>query len=294
MTSSNFRPAIEMVTSTMIWGFGFVATQWVLTSLDTISLTAARFSLAFFIGIIVLFVSGKKNQFNWHNFRISAVPGLLIGLMLVAQTWGLELTSVTNSGFITTLYVVFVPVIEFIFLRKRVRPISLVWVLLALLGTAFMVHLVSMNINRGDSLTLLCAILGAGQIVWVSRVRDQIESPFAFNAFQSAWAGVAALLCLPFYGHTYFHVPDQKAIWGFLSVTIGSTIIAFSLQIKAQKTISATTASLFFLFESPFATFFAIMILKDTVTSWQILGALCIFAAAIGSISTEAMGSRKA
>lgn len=284
--SAKSLASLEMIFSTMIWGFGFVATQWALLSADTITLSVFRFFVAFLIGHIILFLPFFRKEISWQNIKLSCGPGLLLGTMLIFQTWGLELTSVTNSGFITTLYVVFVPIIEFLFLRKKPQHILWVWIFVALIGTALMVNLHHLNLNKGDILTFLCAIIGAGQIVWVSRVSHRIQSPFAFNVYQSLWGATASLMFLPFYQKTYFYPPGPKSIIGILAVTIGSTLLAFALQIKAQRVLPATTASLFFLFESPFATLFAMILLNEPVTHWQSVGAALIFFSAMGATLT--------
>ncbi len=80
--------------------------------------------------------------------------------------------------------------------------------------------------------------------------------------------------------------PGFKSIIGIFAVTIGSTLIAFALQIKAQRVLPATTASLFFLFESPFAIFFAMLLLSESVTLWQSVGAVLIFSSALGATLT--------
>lgn len=262
-----------------------MATRWALTSIDSVSLTSVRFFLAFLIGGIFFFLIGKRQALDIETAKLSAIPGLLIGLMLVSQTWGLEYTTITNSGFITTLYVVFVPIVQYILFRTKPKLLTYVWIMTAVLGTGLMVQIKELSMNIGDGLTLVCAFLGACQIVWVEKVRNKITSPFAFNIYQSGWAAIISLFCIPIYGvdKTYFFDPDLKAIIGFVSVTIGSTLIAFALQIKAQKSLNATTASLFFLLESPFATMFAILLLNEPITPNQILGATLILIAAIGS-----------
>lgn len=284
--NNKITASFEMLLSTLIWGFGFVATTWALKSVDTVTLSVFRFSVACVLGLLILYCLNMKFHINRNHFMQSCGPGLLLGLMLFTQTWGLELTSVTNSGFITTLYVIFVPIIEMLFFRTRAQPILVLWIALSLLGTSFMLRISEISLNPGDLLTLACAIFGAAQIVWVSRVSNKITSSFAFNVFQSFWGAVVSILCWPLYQKFYFHAPDFKGIIGILSVTVGSTLIAFALQIKAQRVLPAVTAGLFFLLESPFAMFFAVVLMEEKVHTTQGLGALLIFVSAIGATLT--------
>jgi drug/metabolite transporter (DMT)-like permease len=77
------------------------------------------------------------------------------------------------------------------------------------------------------------------------------------------------------------------AIIGLLSLTFGSTLIAFALQVRAQRVLSPSIASLIFLLESPFALIFAIYFLNESMTDLQATGALLIFFSAVGATLAE-------
>lgn len=275
---------IELLFATSTWGFGFIATVWAIQTMDSITLSALRFLLAFLLIVILYSLFPKqRHHISFSNLKLSALPGLFLGLTLGLQTWSLEYTSVTNSSFLTTLYVVIVPLVEIFVLRHRISRFHFLWVILALLGTGLMVNFHSTVMNKGDILAFSCAIFASFQIVWLGKVKDKISSPMIFNGFQSFWAFLAILCFTPFYENYYFLPFTQNSLIGFLSLCIGSTVLGFALQVKAQKVISPSLASLIFLLESPFAVFFAILLLKESLQFTQIIGGGIIIISAWGA-----------
>jgi drug/metabolite transporter (DMT)-like permease len=275
----------ELLFATIIWGFGFTATIWAMESTSSIMLSVTRFFGACVLTLpIFYFVKELRTQFSWANFKLAALPGFLLGMTLILQTWGLEYTTATKSGFITTLYVILVPIIEILIIKKRISRLHSLWVALAMIGTGLIVQLQVNELNKGDVLTLICSIFAAAHIALLGVLGPKIKSPFVFNFYQSFWAGTLALVMLPFFKVVHWKGLNVWALIGFISLTVGSTMIAFALQVKAQKKISASLASLIFLLESPFAMMFGIILLNETLTSLQALGASLIILAAVGAI----------
>lgn len=294
---TRYQSATELLVASMIWGFGFTATLWALQSVDPVSMTIIRFVIAFAIGHLVLFLPKLRKEISWENLFISAVPGVLLGVMIVLQTWGLKYTSVTNSGFITTLYVVLVPILDNLVYKQRIYKFHFLWVLIALMGTALMVNVLNMStLNKGDVLSFACAILASLQIIIIGKIGPKITSAIALNTYQSIWAAIGAIAFWPMYsmvnGNTYLKQPTSLALIGLISLTLGSTLLGFALQIKAQKYLSSSAASVIFLLESPFAALFAFLLLGDVITPLQTVGGLLIFLAALASIKTPQLKTR--
>jgi drug/metabolite transporter (DMT)-like permease len=279
------KPSIELLFATVLWGFGFIATVWLLPFLSPAAILSYRFIFTFIIGLAILPLLKvlKLQRRDWRQavreeFKYSAPSGLLLGLCIYLQTWGLEKTSATNSGFITTLYVVFVPFIASIFLKEKLDPLHWVGVFLALLGTGFIVQLRDLQLNFGDLLTLGCSIVAAIQIVYIGWIGNRSHSPLTLNILQCLWAGLPFLSFAPLQHNKWLLSSlDFKAWLGLLALIFGSNLIAFSLQLKAQKEMPASLASLFYLLESPLACLFAIFFLNETLVWSQGLGAFLIF-----------------
>lgn len=276
---SLLKPSIELLVAAGFWGFGFVGTVWVLPFLSPSAIIAYRFLTAFFVGLLFFPWVNWKEVKLFRELKYSIFAGLALGFCLFLQTWGLELTSATNSGFITTLYVVLVPFIARIFLKERLHPMHWLCVGIALLGTALIVQLGTVDLNIGDLLTLACALVASVQIVYIGVITHKSRNSFVMNSLQSFWAGAPFLFMLSMgKGKWDIMALDQRAWIGMLLLTFGATVLAFFLQLKAQKDMPSSLASLFYLLESPFSCFFAILFLGEVVTAQQYLGAALILA----------------
>ncbi len=296
----------ELVFAGAIWGFGFVATIWALRSMGPMAMTGWRFILAAVLGIsLALVIPSLRQHVTLVQLKLSFIPGILVCLMLGLQTWGLKYTTATKGGFITTLYVLVVPLLE-MWWRKRPLPrFHFFYVALGLLGVALICDLPSDILeqmrtmgptlpkavitsrerwNIGDFLTLLCAIAASAHIIYLGFIQKKIGSAFVFNCLQSFWAALIPL-SLAFAIEESPHLNWQDlSLPGFLSLLFASTMIAFALQVRAQKVLSPSLSSLLFLLESPFAAFFAVLLLHEHVSGAQWIGAALILLATAGSV----------
>jgi drug/metabolite transporter (DMT)-like permease len=278
----------ELILAGALWGFGFIAARWALQSMGPLWATSLRFVLASALGLLLcLLISPFRKSLTKRQVQLAVIPGLLLTLTLVLQTWGLKYTTATKSGFITTLYVLLVPIIEWAWLKRRLSPLHALYVTMAIVGTAMICELHAEALNFGDFLTLLCAVAASFQIFWFVLISKRIESAMTFNVLQTIWAIplplTLALLLEPFPSH-----PWSAESWsGLLSLAFGSTLIAFALQVRAQKFISPSVASLLFLLESPFAALFAVWLLGESLNLTQALGGGLILLAAALSVVSE-------
>ena len=284
----SYRAVFELLVAAALWGFGFIATKWALGTLNTFELVFLRFLLAGLIGLPWLLTT--QHSVQW-KLRLSFWPGALLMATLLFQTWGLVYTTPTKSGFITTLYVVMVPVMESVIAR---RPLSLaMWscVGVALVGTGLIVDFGVSAINLGDILTFISAIAAAAQIYVMGSVSPRITRAFVFNLYQTYWC-LLMILPLVRFDQLLPKVLDfanwpAEAVVGLLSLSAGSTTIAFYLQVKAQRYLSRTVSSIMFLLESPFAMIFSIILLSERLNARESLGALLIFVSAFLAIWIE-------
>lgn len=285
---SSLKPLIELTIASVFWGFGFIATIWALKFLSFPAVIFYRFGGAFLFGALAWFwLRPKLVDLKWE-LRLSWQAGLWLGITLILQTWGLLTTTATKSAFITVLYVVFVPVFTWILDGEKLSRQNFLCLLVALIGTAFIVQVDLSQVSFGDVLTLGNAVTAAFQIRLLSRVAPLSRDPYSFNLFQCLWT---AVMVMPLFvlewtwpelfpgGWDLFAGLDQEAWIGILSLTFGSSLLAFYLQVRAQKKLSATVAALLFLMESPFSAFFAAWLLHERLNSWQVLGAVLIFIA---------------
>jgi len=281
VSSRKIKAGVELGAAAAIWGFGFIITIWILPFVGPLWISALRFGLTIVsVGLASLLFPTLRNLFQREDVRKAMLPGLLLASMMVLQTWGLRFTSATNSGFITTLYVVLIPLVQSVFMGRRFSLWTLALILTALVGTALIAKLHLGDWNIGDLLTLGCALAAALHILAIDRFASSARSPLSLNTFQSLWA---AVVCLPMAlaWETFPSLDAPPVAWaGVAYLAFVSTMIAFLIQIRAQRLLAPVTASLLFLLESPFSAFFARIFLGDQMLPSQWWGGVLILASA--------------
>ncbi len=282
---SQRQAIIEIIFAGALWGFGFIATKFALESFGPLQLNLVRFVISCAVIFPLIYLVGAfRTQKHAELFKISILPGIFLSALMIFQTWGLRYTSATKSGFITTLYIVMVPIFEVMFLQKKLRYEHVFWVTVALFGTALICDFQGGEWNLGDFLTFLCAIAASLHIIFISKISSRIDSPMAFNGYQSLVCAVVTGAACLLWGETTTDVYTTPAILGLLYLVIASTTLAFMLQVRAQQVVSASTASLLFLLESPFAAVFGFLFLGEALSIHQWIGGALILISALLSV----------
>lgn len=135
LMSKKMRSNILLLITAAIWGSSFVAQKSGMDYIEPFTYNGIRTLIGGLVLIPVIYVFSKKNAgadgapqkiFDWEKDKVSIIGGLFCGAALFVasslQQFGVMYTTVGKAGFITTLYIAFVPIIS-IFMRKRVRPI---------------------------------------------------------------------------------------------------------------------------------------------------------------------------
>lgn len=275
------RALVEIFVASIFWGFGFIATMWAMQDF-TASLTLVyRFLVATLLAIVVLFIR-KRPLVNLKNeFKQGSIAGFLMGIMLLFQAYGLESTSATKNSFITSFYIFFVPVLAFVFLRKRIFIFNLVLIAVALFGCSLLFDMKVESIQRGDFWTLLCSIVAAIHILYIGYASKQTQDAFLFNTIQGFFALVTVSISLFFEPQKVWWSSSSVAWSGVIFLAVFSSLIAFYLHVKSQKIISDSTISMMCLLEAPFAAFFAFLLLNENLSPLQLSGTLLILGASL-------------
>ncbi len=274
----------ELIVADLIWGFSFVAAKFALAEFGFLTLSALRFLVAGLLSLLfMLLFPGPRALLRFSDIKLSFLPGIFLGLTVLFQTWGLQTTSATKSAFITCLYVLFVPLIERFFLHKKLSKKLYLLIACGILGTAMITDFQGGEVGLGDVFSFICALTSSLHIAWFGFNQKKIGNAFSFNSFQALWAALIPALLAPFFEASPIMPVSPQAIIGFFALTFGASMFAFALQVRAQKVISPSTASLLFLLESPFAGFFSFWLLDEQLSANQTLGALLILIAAMGA-----------
>ncbi|PWV97632.1 threonine/homoserine efflux transporter RhtA [Hoeflea marina] len=263
-----------------IWGMGFVAQSTAMDAIGPFLFIGLRFLVASFV--VAPLAIREMRSATAPLSRSSRRGFVAIGATLFAgmglQQVGLLSTSVTNSGFLTGLYVIFTPVISLLVLR--LRPHVLVWpaVLTTFAGIWLLAGGQAEPLNHGDYLTIACAVLWAVQLILIGRFASQSNRPYALSLSQ-----FAITACLGLAVASVSEPLDPAAIAAALPEILFAGVfasgIAFTLQVVAQRYTSAPQAAIFLSTESLFAALFAALVLGETILPLGYLGGLLIFLA---------------
>lgn len=274
------KAVIELIFAGSIWGFGFVAQKMAQEVWDPVGSTALRFTLTFFIVLPFLALKRFRRISIKKHFRLALLPGFLLGGVLMLQNTGLLHTQVANSGFITTLYFMFVPIVDRLIWKKKIPSSHMSTLIVALIGTGLLCRVHEARFNFGDLVTLGCSVIAAFHISYVGSISHRIDSPLVFNLFQAFWLSILAWILTPLLGTIPTLAGSTMRSWlGMAHLAIGSSAIAFMIQIRAQKLLPTHTVSILFLLEAPFATLFGYLVCHETLTLIQGIGAMIILVA---------------
>lgn len=247
-----------------IWGSTFFLVKNSLDNIDPVTLVAYRFLLATLF--MLPFVFRKK---VFQNFKNGFFLGFLLWLLYIPQTIGLKYTTASNSGFITGLFVVFVPIFSFFMFKKNVSRQKTVSVIIAAVGLWFLTGGLK-TLNMGDLLTLIAAVTYALHIIFADKYMKDSD-PYVLNFQQILTVGI-----LSFITAILFRLPLNigNTLPVILFLTLFPTLSAFLIQLIAQKFTSAIKVAMIFSLEPVFAAIFA----------WTIGGEKFIFTSAIGGL----------
>ena len=281
------------LTATFVWGSAFPIQKHALLGFSPPSLIAYRYAIAFVIGFSFLLLQAREKRKLWPRYmRMAAKPGIFLGVLLVLQSYGIALTSLANSSFLTTLYAAFIPVILYVFYRTKTPRSVWICVGVSLTGMFLMCQPKNWEFNTGDILVTIGAFVGSFQIISIERQSHKILEPFIFNTMQSLWCLAVALpftlLDTGFYHGS--HVIHDRALthWtGVLFLAVPSTMVAFYFQILAQKRLNSAIVSLIFLLEAPIATVLGWIYYNELLSDRQLLGGALIMVSAMVVITVE-------
>lgn len=286
---------LVMLLVTIIWGGGFVAIKIALDMGVTVGLMNMIRAAMFTAIILVLF---HKHIFSMtkDEFKIGLLAGTANMMGFVLQSIGAQYTTLSNSAFLTTTNVVMIPFMAWIIMKRKPQPKNFVAVAICMVGTAVLAGVFQngLSFNVGDLYSLACAFGFGLSIVFLAMQKS--ESHFAVGAFMVA---VTHFLGGAFY-FVFFegmHMPqiDWKfAILPLIYLGVGSSFLAQSLQVAAQKYVNPSTASLVLMFESVFGSLFSILFGFEKFTlNLLIGGSLIVASLVVSEIDFKTMKKQK-
>jgi drug/metabolite transporter (DMT)-like permease len=269
-----WRADLLLVLVALLWGSTFVVVKDVLHDISTMYFLTLRFAVASLSLFVILLPAFRKAGAAavWRGLRGGFVTGLFLWLGFLLQTFGLKYTTAGNSGFITGLYIVLVPLIAAAAYRKWPKAPELGGVAIAAVGMTILtipsLHGGS-HFNVGDLLTAACAIAFAIHLLLLGYF-SQRERFEAVALGQIVCAFVLSALSLP--------IEHPAVLWNrgvllaILVTGLFATALAFTLQSWAQQYTTPTRTAVILALEPVFALATAVLVGGEALTVSSVAG----------------------
>jgi drug/metabolite transporter (DMT)-like permease len=284
-----------LILTTLLWGMAFVAQKSAMENLGPLTFTAIRYGLGglAILPLVIWEVRRNRSPVTTRDWWIIALVALSFFIAAWLQQFGLTMTTVTNAGFITSLYVLFVPFFAFAFLVQRPHPAIWVGVPLAIVGVYLLNGAKLDSFNTGDVLVLGGALGWAIQILMIGIVSRRTGLPVTISAICFAVSAVLGAA-----GAFLTETPTLAAIGdGWIEILyagICSTAIAFTLQAVAQQYVPPSNAAIILSAEGLFAAIGGALLLNERLAPIGYVGAALIFAAILIVELVPALRARRA
>jgi len=266
-----------------VWGLGFVAQSTGMDHLGPFSFVAIRFTIASLVVWPFALWEGSKTTQPIENKGSTFLRFTIIGVAfffgMAAQQVGLLTTSVSNSGFLTGLYVVFTPLVAVVFFRDW--PHWVIWPasLVAMAGIFLLSGGSFSALVAGDFLTILSAFFWAVQAVLIGRWVGKSGRPILLAAWQFSVLAVCAWVVTLILGESITLEGIRGAAPELIYTGVFAGGFAFTLQVIGQRHTSASQAVIFLASEAPFAAIFAAIALNERIGVMGIAGCVSILLA---------------
>lgn len=274
MKNQKLKGNMLLLLTALVWGVSFISQSVGVELISAVAFNGIRSTLGGLVLIpVILFLDHSKKQKGLPVGKIDKTlifAGISCGTLLCVastlQTQGMVYTSPGKSGFITALYMVIIPIIS-LFMGKKLRPVILISVLIAVSGLYLMCIENDFSINKGDVLTFICSFVFAAHILTIDYFSPKVDGvKLACLQFFVCGAINLILMC-------FTDIPSLSLVWDCKGAIAYSGImscgVAYTLQIVAQKYTDPTSASILMSLESVFATLATVILVAF---GWELTG----------------------
>jgi drug/metabolite transporter (DMT)-like permease len=273
------RAELVLLGTTLIWGGTFAVTKFGLLDVSPFLLVAIRFTLA---SLIYLLLFSREVL---ASSRADLLRGALLGFFLfvgfATQTLGLSHTTASKSAFITSMMVVFVPLLQILIERRAPTVGNIIGVVIVCTGMWLLTSPEEAAFNVGDGLTLVCAIMFAFYIVYLD-IASKKTAPVRLSFLQIAVSAVLSIVATPLFETAAFSF-SMSLLGVILYLTLLATVLTTYTQTRYQKDTTPTRAVIIFTLEPVFASIIAAVFLSEHLDGVALFGAALIIAGVLVS-----------
>ncbi len=274
---SAFNAEILLFLAAIVWGFAFVAQKVGMESIGPMAYNGIRFLVGSASLLPVIWFFDKKTKKtnpklgNKHElWKAGIISGFVLFVAASIQQIGIVYTTAGNAGFITSIYVILVPIFG-LFLKQVVNIQTWIGAVIALIGLYFLSVSEGLTLVIGDALVFGSAFFWAAQVLFASYYALRVNV-LKLAAIQFALTGVLSLF-ISFFTETYGLQNIYDAIIPILYGGVLSVGLAFTLQLVAQKNVIPSHAAIILSTESLFAAIGGWLLLNEQLTPIEMMGA---------------------
>jgi drug/metabolite transporter (DMT)-like permease len=265
-----------------IWGTAFVA-QRVAGQMGSVYLfNGARFLLAALVVLAFAWnarrTSGPSSPIARGQYTWMAIAGFFLFMGSALQQAGLVYTTAGNAGFITSLYVVLVPILLFLFWGEKFHWLAILAMGMALAGAFLLSTGGRFEIQKGDALALAGALFWSIHVIILGKYASGFEA-LSFSVGQLVVCGVISLVIGSLLEPAM--VINYALFFAIAYTAIFSIGLCYTLQIWGQRYTPPADAALILSLESVFAVLAGRLFLEESLTGMQLLGCVLIFFAVL-------------
>ena len=271
---------LMLIVVTLCWGVSYYLMDISLADMDPFTLNAHRFLGAFFIAAALTWK--KVKNVNKITLKYSVLVGISLVFVYIGATFGVKYTSLSNSGFLCAMTVVFTPLISRVVLKEKQDRKVLVSVLMCFIGIAFLTLKDDFSINmgnlKGDLLCLMCAFAYAIDLLLTEKAVSHKEvNAYQMGVFQLGVTGVCNFVLALIFEQPHF--PTTTTVWGaVLFLALFCTGVAFVVQPIAQQYTTAAHTGVIYALEPVFAAIVAVVFAHEFLSPKSYFGAFLMVA----------------
>ena len=272
---------LSAILCTFIWGTTFIAQDTGMDKIGPLTFNGTRFFIGFvsIIPFAILFerkkISLEINKNKKLFYKLLFWVGVFLFLGTYVQQAALLYTDVANAAFFTIFYVPMVPIILFLFYSKSLHWSIWPSVFFCLVGVYLLSDFSDATVRLGDGLVILCALFWSLHIIFIGHFIKNFNLPLFFGSLQALIVSIFSIIFAVFFETiTIPNILNESVSIIYAGALSGG--VAFTLQIYAQKNISAAPAAIIFSLEGVFAAIAAWIILNQILGLNNIIGCLLI------------------
>lgn len=277
----NIKPILLVTLCCIIWGTTFTVVKETTTKINPFLLSTARNSIATILLILYLIFSKKLIKLkNIKSIIYGSTIGIILAIIYISQTFGLNYTTANNSAFISSVTVILIPII-LIFIGKVVLNKKQVFSILIVMLGLYLLTIKNglISINTGDLITFGATFICALHIILSGIYVNKTEFlSLIFYQFLSAslFSIIGYIIFMPEIISSSL-IQDSSTILRVLYLGILGTFFCFFVTVWCQQFIGSIFLALIFSMEPIFAGITNYIVLDEKFSSKELLGAIVIF-----------------